>query len=91
MSNKVEIYTFNDKNERELDRILDFIEYLQFKLDIIEGKHEGDFYVENEHGGATIIDEYGYTITEPFPQVSTLLRDIVKAQITKKILNYKNK
>ena len=67
--------------------VLDYIECLQLKLNIIEGGIKEKLYYRNEHGGMDEIDEYGCSYHRDFPQVTELLGKIVQAQMKKRIDN----
>jgi len=79
---------------REDDSIyaeVDYIDCLQLKLDIVSGKIKETLYYRNEHGGRTVIDEYGCSYYRDFPQVSELLRKVIQEQMKLRILIEKNK
>ena len=62
----------------------DYIDCLQLKIDIINGKIKEKLYYRNEHGGYDAIDEWGCSYYHDFPQVSKLLREIISAQMAKR-------
>ena len=64
---------------------VDYIENLQLKLSIIKGEITEQLYYKNKFGGKDIIDEYGCSNYDSFKDTLTLLREIVKAQITKRL------
>lgn len=69
----------------------DYIDTLKLKLDIIEGKITEPLYFRNEHGGVSemsrITEMGNCTHYNDFSIVSKLLRDIINAQIKKRIRN----
>lgn len=65
----------------------DYIDLLQLKLEIIEGKIKEKLYYRNEHGGITEIDEYGCSNYRDFLQVNELLGKVVQTQMSKRIKN----
>lgn len=65
----------------------DYIDLLQLKLDIINGKVKEKLYYRNEHNGKNEIDKYGCSYYCDFPQVSKLLSEIVQTQMKKRIAN----
>lgn len=67
----------------------DYIDILQLKLEIIEGKIKEKLYYRNEHGGKNEIDEYGCSYYRDFPQVNELLSKVVQTQMKKRIENNK--
>lgn len=67
----------------------DYIDCLQLKLDIVNGKIKEKLYYRNEHGGCNEIDEYGCSYHRDFPQINELLGKIIQAQIKKRITNQK--
>jgi hypothetical protein len=67
----------------------DYIDCLQLKLDIVEGKVKEKLYYRNEHGGKNEIDNYGCSYYNDFLQISELLRKIVQAQMNLRIINNK--
>jgi len=68
----------------------DYIDCLQLRLDIVEGKVKEKLYYRNEHGGMDEIDEYGCSYHCDFPQISELLRNVIQAQMKKRIANRKD-
>ena len=58
-----------------------YYQFLELRLRIVEGKIPINLYLRNEYGGVDKIDNlaccYHY---EPFPQVTRMYRDIIKAQ-----------
>jgi len=67
----------------------DYIDTLLLLLRIIKGEIKEQLYFRNEHGGIDIIDEFGCSYYKNFKGVSELLREIVKAQIKKRMKNNK--
>lgn len=65
----------------------DYIDCLQLKLDIVEGKVKEKLYYRNEHGGMDEIDKYGCSYYHDFPQISELLNNLIQAQMRKRIAN----
>ena len=63
----------------------DYIDLLKIKLRIINGKIKEQLYYRNEHGGRTPIDEFGCSMYYDFSQISKLLKEVVQAQMKKRI------
>lgn len=62
----------------------DYIDMLQLKIDIVNGKVTEQLYYRNDHGGISQIDEFGCSDYKDFKHVAILLRDLVKAQMDKR-------
>lgn len=65
----------------------DYIDIIQLKIDIVNGKIKEKLYFRNEHGGKDEIDKYGYSYYNDFSQINELLREFIQAQIKKRIKN----
>ena len=64
----------------------DYIDYLDFQIKLLSGKITGIFYIENEHGGKDLIDEFGCVKHyRPFNIVNKRLHEIITLQINKRI------
>ena len=63
----------------------DYIDFLKIKLNIINGKIKEQLYYRNEHGGRTPIDEFGCSMYRDFPQITKLLKEVIQAQMNKRI------
>ena len=65
---------------------VDYIDDLQLKLAIINGKITEPLYYRNQHGGISRIDDFGCCQNyKPFKDVSPLMFEIVQAQMKKRI------
>lgn len=61
---------------------LDYIDFLQFKIKLMQIGYEGGYYYLNEHGGIDEIDKYGNSDTYyPFKCVTKLLHELIKEQV----------
>lgn len=64
----------------------DYIDILQLKLEIINGKIKEQLYFRNEHGGISEINEFGNCATyHEFKIIDDLLTQVVRAQMDKRV------
>lgn len=61
---------------------LDYIDYLQFRLKLLEDGYTGGYYVENQHGGVDEIDKFGCTQQyREFKCINEILCKIIHLQM----------
>ena len=65
--------------------IVDYVGDLKLRLDIIKGDITEKLYYKNIHGGISEINKHGNSDHYSFDETSTLLRDIIHAQMTMRI------
>ena len=57
---KILVYDENVKGDFKFKVVaeLDYIDYLQFRLKLLEDGYETGYYIENQHGGVDKIDKF---------------------------------
>ena len=89
---KILIYDENVEGDFKFKVVaeLDYIDYLQFRLKLLEDGYETGYYIENQHGGVDKIDKFGCSEQyRDFKCINEILCKIIHLQCDLRKKEYK--
>jgi len=76
------------KEDGTIFSVVDYIDDLKLKLQIVTGEITQKLFYQNEFGGMTPIDELGCSDYRSFKEVDQLLKELVKKQMEVRIKEF---